>query len=177
MAVDFVRVLYRNVSTDIFLDGAIRTYSGVAEAAAVKHLGRRGAAEVPTCALSLRGPVESASKISALAALALVEDIELSALIDRARVTDGAWFLLEIESSGESRRMYAMHTNRSCNVTVSHVAVILQPFLVTLLKVLKVNLRAAPGVQGADILFPSILISGSQAPEVHMAAVPPARAQ
>lgn len=101
-AVGFVRVLYRNVSTDIFLDGAIRTYSGIAEAAAVKHLGRSAAAEVPACALSLRGPVESASKVSALAALALAENIDLSVLIDRA-LTDGTWVLLEIASSGESR--------------------------------------------------------------------------
>lgn len=60
MAVDYVRVVFRNnkkcVNVDI--DSRIRTYSDIAEAAAVRHLGMTLLeAHIPAGALDLRGPV------------------------------------------------------------------------------------------------------------------------
>ena len=99
-AEDFVRVVYGGASTDIFIDGRIRTYSGIAEAAAVKHLGMTLLdAHVPASALFLRGPVVAASKLLALGELKNVGGLELSDEIDHARVSNGAWFLLEINGS------------------------------------------------------------------------------
>jgi len=111
MAVDYVRIVYRNSSVNIDVDGKIRTYSDIAESAAVKHLGMTLLeAHVPGSALSLRGPVAAASKAVALSALVLVGGLELSDEIDHAQVTAGAWFLLEIDlafsasSGGETLR-------------------------------------------------------------------------
>lgn len=109
MAVDFVRVVYCSSSVNIDLDGRIRTYSDIAEAAAAKHLGRSAAAEVPASALSLRGPVAVASKDLALAALTSVGGgVELSDEIDCVLVTSGAWFLLTIDLVDPSRTLAAL---------------------------------------------------------------------
>ena len=94
-ALSYVRVVFAGKSTNIDLDGKIRTNSDIAENAATKHLGMTLLeAEVPTSALSLRGPVFAASKAEALHFLvALTDEAELSDLI---AVSSGAWFLLTI---------------------------------------------------------------------------------
>ena len=96
-----MRVLYRNASVNIDLDGKMRTFSDVAEAAAVKHLGMTlTEAHVPMGALSLRGPVLAVKKDVAMAAFNLLDGcVEFSDEIDRTRVTNGAWFLLDIDRS------------------------------------------------------------------------------
>lgn len=97
MAMDFVRVLFRDVSVNINLDGMIHTFSDIAEAAAVKHLGTTLLdARIPASALSLSAPVVAASKNSALTAFRGIEDVELSDAINCSHVTNGAWFLLNI---------------------------------------------------------------------------------
>ena len=83
---------------EIPLDGKFRTYAGLAETAAIKHLGMTLLeAHVPARALSLRGPVSVSSKAEALSALlALTDDVELS---DPIAVSSGAWFLLTIHTA------------------------------------------------------------------------------
>jgi hypothetical protein len=95
----FVRVVYGSKSTNVDLDARIRTFSDIAEAAALKHLGNRFPAEFPIGALSLRGPIAAASKDSALAALAQAGVVEFSEGIDCDRMTKGSWFLLQTDAS------------------------------------------------------------------------------
>jgi hypothetical protein len=96
-ASSFVRVVYNNrdqAVAEIPLDGKVRTYAGLAETAAIKHLGMSLLeAHVPAGALSLRGPVSASSKTEALSILALTDDVELSNLI---AVSCGDWFFLTI---------------------------------------------------------------------------------
>ena len=98
-ATDYVRVVYQSASANVDLDGKIRTYSDIAKAATIEHLGRSAAAEAPASAFSLRGPVVAASKALALEQLMLLADIELSDEINRDRVTNKSWFRLEIDCS------------------------------------------------------------------------------
>ena len=98
-ATSYVRVVFNlnQAVAEIPLDGKVHTYAGLAEAAAIKHLGKSAAAEVPASALSLRGPVSAASKAEAVFALqALTDDVELS---DPIAVSSGAWFLLTIHTA------------------------------------------------------------------------------
>jgi len=101
MAVDYVRVVCGKVSVSIDLDRKTRTFSDIAEAAAIKHLGKSAAAEVPAVALSLRGPVAYTDDLTdaVLAALREMDTVSLGRVIDPARATGGAWFLLEIDSA------------------------------------------------------------------------------
>jgi hypothetical protein len=99
MAAPFVRVVYGGKSTNVDLDARIRTFSDIAKAAAIEHLGNRYPAEVPIGALSLRGPIAAASKDLALAELAHAGDVEFSEGIDCGRVTNGSWFLLQIDAA------------------------------------------------------------------------------
>ena len=104
MAVDYVRVVFRNnpkcINVDI--DGRIRTYSDIAEAAAVKHLGMTLLeAHIPAGALDLSGPVAFTEDLneSVLASLGGLSTLSLGRAIDRSQVGNGAWFLLEIASA------------------------------------------------------------------------------
>jgi hypothetical protein len=101
MAVDYVRVVYRAVSACIDLDGKIRTYSDIAEAAAVKHVGKKLAEDIPMGALALHGPVAFTEDLSeaVLASLRGLGKLSFGRVIDRTLMKNGAWFLLEIGHS------------------------------------------------------------------------------
>jgi hypothetical protein len=99
MAAPFVRVVYEGKSTNVDLDGKIRTFSDIAKAAAIEHLGNRFPSEVTIGALSLHGPIAAVSKESALAELAHAGDVEFSEGVDCVRITNGSWFLLHIDAS------------------------------------------------------------------------------
>ena len=120
MATDYVRVVYRGISANINLDGKIRTYSDIAEVAAIKHLGQSTAANVPLSALSLRGPVAFTEDLSPteLDSLEGMKVLSLGRVIDAARVKGGAWFLLKI--SGRYRK-----TLPTCLLTFCDLANIL----------------------------------------------------
>ena len=90
MAVDFVRVVYNESSTNVDLDGKIRTFSDIARVAANDHLGRITSENVPMRCLCLRGPVVATSKVQALIDLKLLGDLELSDSIDASRSRNGA---------------------------------------------------------------------------------------
>jgi len=106
---------------EIPLDGKFRTYAGLAETAAIKHLGMSLLeARVSVAALSLRGPVSACSKADALSMLlGLTVDAEPSALIS---VSCGVWFLLTIRTApppGEfKRRMISYHTRLTLHLFI-----------------------------------------------------------
>ena len=103
-----MRVVYDTVSVDVDLDGRIHTYSGIAEAAAVKHLGMTlTEAHVPMSALSLRGPVAFTEDLSevVLASLGRQSTLSLGLVIDRTRVENGAWYLLVIDRPPRGGKM------------------------------------------------------------------------
>ena len=92
MAVDYVRVVNNNVSVNIDLDGKMRTYSDIAEAAATKFLGMPlTEAHVPVSALSLQVIIDTLSAMDTLSS---------GQKIDKTIATKGAWFLLKIERAG-----------------------------------------------------------------------------
>lgn len=96
----YVRVLYRDTAVNINLDGMIRTFSDIAKAAAIEHLGMTLLeAHIPAKALSMSSPVVAASKDSALASLRSVGSVELSDDVNRLPLANGAWFLLFIDRS------------------------------------------------------------------------------
>ena len=97
-ATDYARVVYRGTSVNVDIDGKIRTFSDIAKVAAIEHLGKSAAAEVPAGALSLRGPVAYTEDLNGdvLVSLRGLDTLSLGRVIDRARVPGGAWFLLEI---------------------------------------------------------------------------------
>ena len=100
-ATSYARVIsncLEHAVAEIPLDGKFRTYAGLAETAAMKHLGMSLLeAHVPVAALSLRGPVSASSKAVALSILSvLTNDAEQSDVIE---VLSGAWFLLTIRSA------------------------------------------------------------------------------
>ena len=98
MAVDYVRVVYGDISVTIDLDGRIRIYSDIAEAAASKFLGKSVAAEVPVGYLSLRGPVAATDSLNQgiIDILSAMDTLQSGRLIDSTIATRGSWFLLTI---------------------------------------------------------------------------------
>jgi len=123
-ATSYVRVIFNSSEhavAEIPLDGKVHTYAGLAETAAIKHLGKGAAAEVPAGALSLRGPVTACSKADALSTLsALTDDAEPSDLI---AVSCGSWFLLTIRTTlppGKfKRQMISYHTRLTLHLFIS----------------------------------------------------------
>jgi hypothetical protein len=124
MAVEYARVVFHEISSNIDLDGKIRTYSDIAKWAAIEHLGRSAAADVPVSALTLHGPVVAVSKESALAILNSVGGVEFSDEIDRSRVTNGVWFLLKVNfaSIGTDRTLRRVVARTVYSTVLSHVA-------------------------------------------------------
>ena len=117
MAVDYARVVFGKVSASIDLYGKIRTYSDIAKAAAIDHLGKSAAAEIPAGALSLRGPVAFTDDMtdSVFVALRGMGTVSLGQVIDPKRVTGGAWFLLEIDSARDVSGMLVTSGVRACS--------------------------------------------------------------
>ena len=146
MAADYVRVVYGKVSASIDFDRKMRTFSDIAKAAAVEHLGKSAAAEVPAGALSLRGPVAFTDDLTdaVLAALREIGTVSLGRVIDPTRFTSGAWFLLEIDSTRGVSGM--LEANRVCacpNLVLCH-------FLSTLLSAALSELREGGGAAEAS---------------------------
>ena len=99
MAAAYVRVVYDDISVNIDLDGKIRTYSDIAEAAATKFLGKSVAAEVPVGALSLHGPVAATHDVDQdiINTLSAMATLSSGQWIDKTIATNGDWFLLKID--------------------------------------------------------------------------------
>ena len=102
---DYVRVVCDGKSTNVDLDGKIRTYSDVVKAAATDFFGKRFPAEVPIGDLSLRGPVAATDDFDAavLTALQQITPLFLGRKIDETRTKGGAWFLLNVERADPPR--------------------------------------------------------------------------
>jgi hypothetical protein len=98
-SLDYVRVVcgVSSVSVD---PAAVRIYWDIAEAGAIKHLGKTIAAKIPASAVHLRGPVAATAQLSSevICTLRACPETDLSSVIDPARATNGAWFLLDIDS-------------------------------------------------------------------------------
>ena len=89
-------------AANVDIDSRIRTYSDIAEVAAVKHLGMTLLeAHIPAGALDLRGPIAFTDDLNeiVLASLGGLSTLSPGRAIDRSQVGNGAWFLLEIASA------------------------------------------------------------------------------
>ena len=110
MAVDYVCVVYNESSTNVDLDGKIRTYSDIAKAAAVDFLGSTLVdAGVSISALIFRGPIAATDGISpkTIEELSEMPVVSLGKRID-ALASGGAWFLLTIKRAESAPGAYEL---------------------------------------------------------------------
>lgn len=102
-ASSFVWVAYLDSpAVSIHLGGTVLTYWDVAEAAVIKHLGKRAAEEIGAGAISLSGPVTADSEEDARAALTGCSKRLVGKISSPSDVYE-AWFLLEINTSAGGR--------------------------------------------------------------------------